>query len=215
MNVREVMTTNVVAVRPETPLKEVARLLIEYRISGVPVVDEAGAVLGVVSEGDFLALSEPKPGPKNPWLAWLVAGPREAEGHREHIHGTTAGEAMSRPPVTIEAERELREAAHLMTTTKINRLPVIEDGKLVGIVTRADLVRAFARSDEELFEVIRRALRAVDGLRLVAVRDGVAVLSGNVPHAAVKESVRRLVLEIDGVVAVDDRDVSVLESAYA
>jgi CBS domain-containing protein len=213
MNVREIMTTDVVTVGPDLPLKEVARLLIERRISGVPVVGDDGTLLGVVSEGDFLP-REPRPQRIDPRLAWLVGRP-EAEDQRTHVHATTAGAAMSHPPITIEPDRELRDAALLMTRSGVNRLPVVEAGRLVGILTRADLVRAFARPDEELLRVIRGALRAVDGLHVVAVRDGVAILAGEVPHAAVAASVRTLVLEIEGVVGVDDTDVSVVERVYA
>lgn len=206
MLVRDIMTTPVVTVRPETPLKEVARLLVERRISGVPVVDADGRVLGVVSEADFLAREAGEARSPRHLLWWFVA-PREA-AQSARLRSTTAGGAMTSPAITIGPDRSLSEAAALMARSKVNRLPVVEAGRLVGIVSRADIVRAFARSDEVLFEIVRDTLRAVDGLRVVSVRDGIVTLAGTVKHEALARTARKVVERIDGVVAVDDRDLS-------
>lgn len=212
MNVRDLMTTDVVVAHPTTPLKAVAHLLVEHRIGGLPVVDEARRVVGVLSEADFLVKEAGERGRPGP-LGWLLWGAREAAVERHRIHAVTAGEAMTRPAVTISADRPVREAARVMTETGINRLPVVEAGRLVGIVTRADLVRAFARTDDELLAAARHAVRAVDGLTVTSVLDGVVTLAGMVSHPAVAESATRVVAEIEGVVAVDDRDVSWLPEA--
>jgi CBS domain-containing protein len=210
MFVREVMTREVLTVGPETPLKDVARLLTERRISGLPVVSGDGAVLGVISEGDFLAKDANLEPPRRP-LAWLFGPRARDEATIARLRATTAGEAMSAPPITIGPNRPLSEAARIMAEHTVNRLPVVEDGRLVGIVTRADVVRAYARSDAELLEITRETLHGVDGLRVIAVQDGVAVLAGTVAHQAIAETSRSVVERIDGIVGVDDDRVAWLE----
>jgi CBS domain-containing protein len=206
MLVRDIMTTPVVTVRPETPLKEVARLLVEHRISGVPVVDDEGRVVGVVSEADFLAREAGEAKPARHSLWWFVhpSGSRRST----RLQATVAGEAMTTPAVTIGPDRPLAEAAALMIHRNVNRLPVVKGGRLIGILTRADIVRAFARTDEELYDVVRDSVRAVDGLRVVAVRNGVVTLAGTVRHEALARTARSLVERIDGVVAVDDHELA-------
>lgn len=206
MNVRDAMTSDVAVVTGDTPLKDVARLLIERRISGVPVVDEHGTLRGVVSEADFVTKEAGTERGARSWLRWLVGG--EAEHHRTVLEARTAGEAMTAPAITIEADRPLSEAAQRMDQHRINRLPVVEAGKLVGIVTRADVVRAYARTDEDLRAMASAALRAVDGVRVDDVHDGVVVLSGTAPSEGVAIAVRQLIHHIDGVVAVDDRQLT-------
>ena len=163
MKVKDLMTTNVVAVGTETPLKDVADILSEFRISGLPVVSERGTVLGVVSENDIL-VKERGTEPLRGLVGRLIAG--DAVKLEAKLAAKTAGEAMTSPAVTITADRPVSAAAAEMVERRINRLPVVdEDGKLVGIVTRADLVKAFARSDEEIIrelrdDVMTRALQA-------------------------------------------------------
>jgi CBS domain-containing protein len=207
MKVREVMTSTVCSVTPETPLKEVAQLLVERRVSGVPVLDANGTVLGVVSEGDFLD-REASAGqrPRGPlWWTWAAGADRRAI---ERMHATTAGAAMTSPAVTIEANRPLSEAAAVMARAQINRLPVVDDGKLVGIVSRADVVRAFARTDDELLTIVRNSLRAVDGLRVASVKDGVVTLDGTVAGEPLARTARHVAESVDGIVAVDDTGLS-------
>lgn len=209
MNVRELMTTEVVVARPDTPLKEVARLLVEHRIGGIPVVDEAGRVVGVVSEADFLLKeTAAQEVPRRRVLGWLLSGSRERDAEQQRLHAVTAGEAMTSPAAAIAADRPINEAARIMTERRINRLPVVEGEQLVGIITRADLVRAFARSDDELLAEVRHAVRAVDGLVVTGVEDGVATIKGEVSHPTVAESASRVVAAIPGIVAVDDRDLA-------
>jgi CBS domain-containing protein len=208
MKVREIMTSPVCSVPPETPLKEVAELLVERRISGVPVVDQGGRVLGVVSEGDFL-VREAKAGQERDrgplWWTWAAGSDKKAI---ERMHATTAGSAMTAPAITIDADRPLSEAAAVMARHQINRLPVVHGGRLVGVVSRADIVRAFARTDEDLLSIVRNSLRAVEGLRVVSVTDGVAVLAGTVLSEPLARTVRHVAESVDGIVAVDDTAVS-------
>lgn len=211
MQVSDVMTSPVLSVPAETPLKEVARLFIERRISGVPVIDDAGRVLGVVSEGDFLVKERgPRGGsPGRRPIAWLF-GDERAELEQAKINAATAGEAMSRPPLTVRTDCSLREAAGLMMDRGVNRLPVVDDDeRLVGIVTRADLVAAFVRSDEELARVISeevvRDTMWIDPRRVqVEVSEGVVRLTGSVDRRSTAQILGKLASQVDGVVRVAD-----------
>jgi CBS domain-containing protein len=204
MRVADVMTTDVLTVNSETPLREVAALLAERRISGLPVVDE-GRVVGVVSEGDILA-KERGPGSAGPaWFGVLFGDGATAE---LKLEARTAGTAMTAPALTIAPERPVAEAAGVMVDEGVSRLPVVDsDGKLLGIVTRADLVRAFVRTDDELAEEIRdgvllRALWIPPGDVDVAVDEGVVTLRGEVENRPTAELLPDFVRRVPGVVAV-------------
>jgi CBS domain-containing protein len=203
MKIADVMTQNVVTVGPKTALREVATILAERRISGVPVVD-GGRVVGVVSEGDILA-KESAP-----------AEPGRRLGHKHRPTATqtkarahTAGTAMTSPAVTVSPERTLTEAARLMIEKGVNRLPVVDQGRLVGIVTRADLVRAFIRDDaeieRELHEVALKTLW-IDPKRVrISVDRGEVLLEGEVDSDADAELLDRFARRVPGVVGVLSR----------
>jgi CBS domain-containing protein len=158
MRVDEIMTAPVVTVAPRTTLKDVARLLRWNEISGVPVVD-GDRVVGVVSESDIVRKEATSPSPRRrPW--------RRARDRREAV---TAGDAMTTRVVTIEPWMGIAAAAALMAEFDVNRLPVQKNGALVGIVTRADLVRAFARTDAQIEREIREEILAAFDLADVAV----------------------------------------------
>jgi CBS domain-containing protein len=212
VDVRDAMTAPALAVRPETPLKDVARLFIEKGISGVPVTDAGGRVLGIVSEADFLLREQGNaPRKRGTWrpLAWLLGG-EQSSAMQAKIHATTAGQAMTSPAITIEASRPLREAASRMVEAAVNRLPVEDDGKLVGILTRADLVRAYLRPDAELEafiedDVIRDTLWLEPGSVEVSVREGVVTLEGTVDRRSTSTILAKLVGQVDGVLGVEDK----------
>jgi CBS domain-containing protein len=205
MNVRDVMTCDVATVLPTTSLKEVATILAERGISGLPVVDENGEVRGVVSEGDILFKE------RGPWEPKRTL-PRLADSSRANadlkLRARTAGEAMTAPAKTIEPWRPVSAAAALMLDESINRLPVVERGRLVGILTRADLVRAFVRPDAELEREIRedvltRALfLETAGDVTVSVERGEVTLDGFIRRRTDAELVAALVAKIPGVVEV-------------
>ena len=205
MKVADIMTREVVTVPPGASLKHAANLLIEHRISGLPVVDDHGHVLGVVSEADILtkeAAGMDVPGP----LAWLAGF--DVEVDRSKLDARFVGEAMTSPPVTIAAHCSVSLAARRMSEKGINRLPVVaEGGELVGIVTRADLVRAFVRSDAEIATEIRedvilqRARLDKHSVR-VEVEDGEVTLSGTIGRDHDARALEALVREIPGVVGV-------------
>jgi CBS domain-containing protein len=155
MKVEDLMTTTVVTVRPGTPLKEVARILVAEQISGLPVVDGNGAVVGVVAESDLIAKETGTPLPvRRGRLPW--------RRHREGVpkfHGKVAGDVMTSPAITMEPYRSVAAAAQMMLDGRIHRLPIVGYGQLVGIVTASDLVRAFARGDEEIAHDLRDEMR--------------------------------------------------------
>lgn len=213
MKVRDVMTAPVLSVRPETPLKEVARLFLDRRISGVPVTDAEGRVLGIVSEADFLIKERGATGGRDRGrrpLAWLFGDERSAS-EQAKVHAATAGEAMTGPALTICADCPLRDAASLMIDRQVNRLPVVDDDRLVGIVTRADLVGAFVRPDEDLARIISdevvRDTMWIDPQRVsVDVSEGVVRLSGAVDRRSTAEILTKLAGQVDGVVGVEAAD---------
>jgi CBS domain-containing protein len=137
------MTENVFSVTPGTPLTVVANRLLEYGISGMPVVD-GGRVVGVVSETDILYKERSAPD-RNGLVDWIAHYPDDPP--RAKLEARTAGDAMTTPAVTVAPERSVADAVALMLELGIDRLPVVSGGLLAGILTRADIVRAFAAAD--------------------------------------------------------------------
>jgi len=203
MKVKDVMTSDVVTVEPAASLKEVAALLVERRVSGLPVVDPDRKVLGVISEADILFKECGEKGPQGV-LAWLLepGGPAKLEA-------TTAEEAMTAPARTIGPERPVVDAAKRMLEEAVNRFPVVdEDGTLVGIVTRADLVRAFVRSDEAIAREIREdvvlktlwiAPEALD----ISVHQGAVRIGGSVETKTDAELIEAFARRVPGTVSVE------------
>jgi CBS domain-containing protein len=204
MNVESIMSTEVVTVAPEASLKEVAAILSCRGISGLPVCDESGRVLGVVSEADILQKEQGVGHAGSGVLGWLFQTPGESIGK---IAARTAGEAMTSPAITVQAGATVAHAARLMIERRVNRLPVLDGDELVGIVTRADLVRAFQRSDEEIEReivddvLIRTLWVSPDELSLM-IEDGVVSLRGELENRTVTELVAAYVGRVPGVVDV-------------
>ncbi|MDF2734524.1 MAG: hypothetical protein K0S97_1147 [Chloroflexota bacterium] len=207
LKVRDVMARQVVTVDPETALKDVAGLLVDRRISGVPVLDAGGAVVGVVSETDLLIKEQGAESIRHRRMARFFGDSSESRRQLAKLTAVTAGEAMTAPAVTIGSYRRVAEAAALMVARKVNRLPVVDDGRLVGIVTRADLVRVFVRSDAELAQTIRdevllHILWLDPALFRVAVSDGVATITGRVQRRSTAEMIAPTVSMVPGIVDV-------------
>jgi len=205
MRVEEIMSREVVGVSPSTSLKTVARLLLEHAFSGVPVVADSGKVLGIVSEGDVLVKAAAGLARHEHPSNWLFGDDEALEMKRG---ARTAADAMSHPAVTVDPRCTVAEAARLMVRRSVNRLPVVDRGALVGIVTRTDIVRAFARSDADLLEQIRSEV-LLDTLWIdpatvdLAVEDGEVTLTGVVETRTVAELVPVYVALVPGVVSVD------------
>lgn len=206
LRARDVMTYPVVTVRPETSVRQIARILTERGVSGVPVTDDRDHLLGIVTEGD-LVLKEAGPGGL-PLLAYLPHDdPREADARAllERVAGKVAADVMVTDVITTTEATPLRQVAGTMARNGVNRIPVVSGGQVVGIVTRADVLRCFVRPDSEL----RRAVGAllVEDLGLGDVRldvvDGVVTLAGELPTGRDAGLISVLVGEVDGVVSVD------------
>jgi CBS domain-containing protein len=217
---RELMTKEVATVPPNTPVASLARLLADRGISSVPVTDSRGGLLGIVTEADLirrLAGGEDKP---TGWFRKRFGDPdREAERYAR-THGQEARDVMATDLVTVGDDATAEHCAHLMEEHRIKRLPVVRDGRLVGIVSRADLLAALVSPPEKLGTGgqsrdarIRAALRTemreqpwADSLYTFAdVNDGVVTLHGFVRSEAMRRGLRVLASRIDGVERVDDR----------
>jgi len=198
------MTRDVVSVTPDTPLKDVAAAIVERGISGLPVCDADGAVVGVLSEADLLVKQGGSPERSGGLFAWLVETASAPDLAKLRAH--TAGEAMTSPAVTVETASPVSEAARTMVSLGVNRLPVVEDGRLVGIVTRADLVRLFTRSDEEIArdirqDVVKRLWIAPERIE-VEVEQGEVVLRGEVDTEVEAGLLEKRIPLVAGVVGV-------------
>jgi CBS domain-containing protein len=203
MKVSDLMSRGVLTASPDTPLKEAAQLLASKGISGLPVVDGTGAVVGVLSEADIVVKAGSE-APRAGLLGWLVEP--DFDFH-DKIAAQTVGEAMSAPAVTITPGKQVHEAARLMVAESVNRLPVVEDGRLVGILTRADVVKAFTRTDEEIGEeireeILRRTLWLEPGMVSAEVAGGAVRLEGVVETEADMELLPVFVSRVPGVVSV-------------
>jgi CBS domain-containing protein len=207
LTVSDVMTQPALSVTAATPLREVAELLLDTRISGVPVVDDTGAVVGVVSEADFLVKEQGRDALPHRPLARIRGESRASRAQLVKLTATTAGEAMTSPAVTVGSGCRISQAAEIMTSKGVNRLPVVDDGRLVGIVSRADLVRAYVRSDDQLArtvrdEVLLRILWLDPSTFAVDVEKGVLSISGRVERRSTAEMVERAVAMVPGLVDV-------------
>jgi CBS domain-containing protein len=202
---RDVMTSPVVTVGPETPVKEIAQLLLTHHISGVPVVSD-GKLVGIVTEADLLY--KERPDLEEGGLLRLFRRGQLAEAERK-AEGLVARDVMTSPVVTVTEDTPLREVAALMARRQINRVPVVRGDQVVGIVSRADVLRALVRPDEEVEAAVRRALLEelwIDPSHLrVQVQEGVVTLEGEVERRSDKELAERWVETVDGVVRVESR----------
>ena len=153
MRAMDIMTPNVITAGPETSVHALARLLLQHGISGVPVVDQQQQLVGIVSEGDLLHRTEtgtdPRPVPRRSW--WLNAIAKKDDLTRDYIksHGRKVKDIMTTDVVSVIPTTQLADLAVLLETKRIKRVPVVQDGKIVGIVSRANLVRALAAMKSE------------------------------------------------------------------
>ncbi|WP_371656345.1 MULTISPECIES: CBS domain-containing protein [unclassified Streptomyces] len=209
--VGSVMTSDVVSTRTSVPFKEIARLLAEHHISGLPVVDDDDKVVGVLSETDLMARQTEAEDPYEPPRRFRPASfGRGARARRKKARARTAGELMSRPPITVRADGTIAVAARTMAAHRVERLPVLDaEDRLVGIVTRHDLLQVFLRSDDEIrAEVVRDVLVGTlwlsHGTIDITVREGVVTLSGQLERRSEIPLAVRMSRMVDGVVAVVD-----------
>ncbi|MBF8223955.1 CBS domain-containing protein [Halomonas sp. 328] len=159
MQAVDIMTPNVITVAPDTQVQEVARLLLENHISAVPVVDAEQRVLGIVSEGDLMRRIEANGERPRHWLRALFETPASPLDYIKS-HGRTAEQVMTAPVIQVKRDMPLDEIARLLEKHRIKRVPVTEEGRLVGIISRANLLRGFSVAGlEEGATVDDRAIR--------------------------------------------------------
>ena len=204
--VRDVMSTPVIHVPPDAPVKAVAELLLAERVSGVPVVDGHGHVVGVVSEEDLLVKQIDLPaGAHVPWLS----GGHFSHDFRRRREALTAEGLMSTPVTCVHPDTTLRQAAKTMYLRHLKRLPVLDGGSLIGIVSRADLLRVYLLPDEHLRRdaehLLHGALAMGAAAVTVTVHEGVVMLEGEVATQSQADLLVRLLGRLDGVVGVDPR----------
>lgn len=143
MNAADIMTPDVITVRPETPLDELVDLMLRNRISGLPVVDD-GIIVGIVSEGDLLRRAETGTEKRRSQLLELVGSTASAAADYVRTHGRKAGDIMTTDLVTVTPDTPIAEIANILETKRIKRVPVVLEGKVLGIVSRANLLKALA-----------------------------------------------------------------------
>ena len=205
---REIMSSPVITVSPDTPFKDIVAIMLEHGISGLPIVDEGGRAVGMVTEADLLLKEEePRAQPGLiPWHGSSLRLERIRDRHRK-AEGTTAGTLMTENVVSATEDATVHHLAHLMLTHDINRIPIVRDGRVVGIVTRADILKVFTRGDEALLKVVKETLAQdlwIDPKALsITCLNGVITLSGQAERHSDRDIIIRWVKAIDGIVGVN------------
>ena len=217
MLIQDIMTPAPITVKASSSIVEAAKLLLDNHVSGLPVVDDKGSIVGIVSEGDFLRRGELNTErQRSAFLEFFVSPGRLADEY-VHAHGRLVEEVMNTPAKTISPQASASEAVEMMEREGINRLPVIDGEKLVGIVTRSDLLRALAgilaekvspHGDAEIEALIISELGkrswSQNGFIRVSVKDGIAELSGSIFDERERLAAKVLAENVPGVKAVKD-----------
>jgi len=202
--VAEVMTTRVIAVKRDAEFKQIAHVLREYRVSACPVINDAGQVIGIVSEADLLYKTADCDMPVGLIrLRWKLA-------EQSKITAITAAQLMTSPAVTIQADAPVQVAARVMRDRRVKRLPVVSrNGELIGIVSRADVLGVYERSDADVLAEVMRVIAAELALSPAnfeaTVTSGVVTLSGLAPQQETELELAARIRHVEGVVAVRDR----------
>lgn len=219
MNAADIMTRTVISVTPDTTIAEAARLMLAHRISGLPVLDCRGAVVGMLTEGDLLRRAEIGTERQRPRWLELLLGPGRLAREYVDTHARRVSEALTSDVVSVMPQTPLGELVRLMETRHVKRLPVVEGGRLVGIVSRADLVHALldvlgepqpgTHSDAEIRDrILAEISRQPWGPRSsidVVVRDGIVEYSGAITDERERTALQVLAETIPGVKEVKDR----------
>jgi len=217
MRAHQIMTRPVISITPETTIVDAANTMLQKHISGLPVVDATGKLVGIVSEGDFIRRSEIGTQRKRGRFLKFILGPGKAATDFVHEHGRKIGEIMTPEPLTITEDTELAEIVELMEKNNIKRLPVMRGDALVGIVSRSNLLQAVANlardvpdptaDDDHIRNRIIDALEKNDwcpfGLSVI-VRDGIVHLSGVITEERSRKAAVVAAENVAGVVKVHD-----------
>ena len=218
MKASDIMATEVVTVSAASNVQDVAEILLKHQISGVPVVDARGHVVGIVSEGDLLRRAETGTGHERSWWLKLLMGREGLATEYVREHSRKVADVMSREVITAAPDTPVSEIAEILERSRIKRVPILKDGRLVGIVSRANLLHALASlrkeiaarpvADSELREAIMKRLADEPWIRPmlvnVTVADGVADVWGIVDSPAEKQALRIAIETTPGVRTVND-----------
>jgi CBS domain-containing protein len=213
MKASEVMTSRVISIEPDATIVQAIKLMLKNHVSGLPVVDRMGKLVGMITEGDFLHRREI--GTEIERNAWLVAffGPDQSAQDYVRGHGVKVAELMTRPPITVDEDTSLDQVVHSMERHRIKRVPVLRKHKVVGIISRANLLRALlsihrsapktSRNDQEIRERIVADIEKQDWAYgsdiMVLVRDGIVDLCGTLSDSSQRGALKALVSEKSGV----------------
>jgi CBS domain-containing protein len=218
MKAEDVMTRTVISIDPDATVLQAGRLMLQHRISGLPVIDAKGQLVGVLSEGDFLRRRETNTEKRRSrWLEFLM-GPGRIAAEYTHSHGCKVSEAMSTDPRTVAEDASLEDIVELMERYRIKRVPVLCGGEVVGIVTRSNLMRAMvsvarampptATDDmairEHLMEEIQKAEWAPSATIEIVVRDGIVEFWGVILDERQRDALKVAAENIAGVKTVKD-----------
>jgi CBS-domain-containing membrane protein len=219
MKARDIMTREVITVRPETPVRDIAALMVEKHISGLPVVTADGMVVGILSEADLMRRAETGTERRRKW--WFRAFSDSGSLAREYAkaHGRKAHDVMSRYVVSVREDTKLRDVADILDNNRIKRVPVMKDGAIAGIITRGDLVRALSRTqtpqgskkidNASLHKTLHKRIRSQSWINEsyinVSVNDGLVELWGFVDTTDQRNALRALVEETEGVVRIEEK----------
>ena len=202
MQAQDIMTTNVITVYPDASIQYIAKRLIENRISAVPVVGMDGRLAGIVSEGDLMRRSEASTERHSSWWLFLLASPEETARNYVKAHGKHAADVMTRRVITVNENTSIQEVAETLEKHRIKRVPVMSGHKLVGIISRANVIRGLAAQrmatepvadDRSIKASVEKALSEAGVRRAfldVIVADGVVTLWGMVESLEEKQAVR-------------------------
>ena len=223
MKAQDVMTKTVATVRQDTSIQEIAALMVEKHISGIPVLDDSGKVLGMVSQSDLLHRAEVGTERKHKWWFRILADNKDMAREYAKAHGLRAGDVMTRYVISVKADAELSDVAEILDNNRIKRAPVIEGDRLVGIITRGDLVRALSLSqlakgasktkveNGALHKSLQQRIRSQPWLGAdqshinLAIKDGVVELWGFIETEDQHKALRVLVEETEGVTSIVDK----------
>jgi CBS-domain-containing membrane protein len=218
MKAKDLMSHDVISVTPETTVLQAARLMLQHRISGLPVVDASGNLVGILSEGDFLRRKETGTERRRSRVLEFIIGPGKIASEYVHSHGRKVSEVMTRDVRTVDVEADLGQVVEAMERHRVKRMPVIREGKMVGIITRSDLLHAMvrvARKDklraqaddvirEQLLAKLEKSGWAPTALTDVSVRHGIVELWGTIFDERQRAALIVAAENIPGVKAVKD-----------
>jgi CBS domain-containing protein len=218
MKVKDIMTSPVISIEPDATILQAIRMMLQRHISGLPVVDGSGRLVGIVTEGDFLRRAETGTQRQRPrWLEFLM-GPGRLADEYTRTHARKVGEVMTLEPVTITEDTPLEEAVHMMERRRFKRLPVVRNDQLVGIISRANLLHALASLApemkpqsvddatirEQLMAELQKQSWAPTALLDVVVRNGVVELWGSITDDRERQALKVAAENIPGVKSVVD-----------